>query len=50
MEITLHSGDKAAIIASYFPQSVEEHERARQALARLPVALPHNLLILGGDL
>jgi hypothetical protein len=28
VEITLRSGDKAAIIASYLPQSAEEHERA----------------------
>ena len=28
VEITLHSGGNAAIIASYLPQSVEEHERA----------------------
>jgi hypothetical protein len=46
----LHSGDKAVIIASYLPQSMEDHERACHALARLPLALPHHLLILGGDL
>jgi hypothetical protein len=50
MEITLHSGDKAAIIASYLLQSKEEHERAYHALARLPLALSHHLIILGGDL
>ena len=50
MEITLYSGGKAANFASYLPQSVEEHERACHALARLPLAMPYHLLILGGDL
>ena len=51
VEITLHSGVKAAIIAGYLPQPVKEHDkRTFQALARLPRALPHHLLILEGDL
>jgi hypothetical protein len=50
VEITLHSGEKAAIIANYLPQPKDELERARQALARIPRALPHHLLILEGDL
>ncbi len=49
-EINLQSGEKAAIIANYLPQSVEEHDLACKALARLPVILPHHLLILRGDL
>jgi hypothetical protein len=36
------------MIASYLPQPTEEHERACHALARLPVALSHHLLILHG--
>ena len=50
VEITLHSGEKAAIVASHLPQPKDEHERACQALTRLPRVLPHHLLILGGDL
>ena len=50
VEITLHSGEKAAIIASYLPQPMEEHKRTCHALARLPATLPYHLLIIGGDL
>jgi hypothetical protein len=50
VEITLHSGEKAAVVASYLPQPVEEHGRTCQAFDRLPATLPHHLLILGGDL
>jgi hypothetical protein len=50
VEITLYSGEKAANIASHLPQPKEEHERACKALARLPVALPHHLLIFDSDL
>ena len=50
VEITLRSRDKLAIVASYLPQSVKGNERVCRALARLPVALPHRLLVLGGDL
>ena len=50
VEITLHSGEKAAIIASYLPQPMEEHKRTCHALARLHATLPYHLLIIGGDL
>ena len=50
VELTLLTGAKAAFISSYLPQPLEEHARVCKALANLPQALPHQILILGGDL
>jgi hypothetical protein len=49
IELTLNSGDKAAIVACYLPQATDEHSRSCKALARLTYNLPHHLSILGGD-
>ena len=49
IELTLHSGAKAAIIACYLPQEADAHTRTCKALSELPTALPHHALILGGD-
>jgi hypothetical protein len=50
IELTLLSGEKAAFIACYLPQPLEEHARVCKALANLPQVLPHQILIMGGDL
>ena len=50
VELTLQTGAKAAFISSYLPQPLEEHAKVCQALANLPKTLPHQILILGGDL
>ena len=50
VELTLLTGAKAAFIACYLPQPIEEHAQVCKALANLPHALPHQILILGGDL
>jgi hypothetical protein len=50
VELTLLTGAKAAFIASYLPQPIEEHAQVCKALANLPQTLPHQFLILGGDL
>ncbi len=49
IELTLHSGAKAAIIACYLPQDAEAHTQTCKALSNLPLALPNHVLILGGD-
>jgi len=49
IELTLHSGAKAAIIACYLAQDAEAHTRTCIALSALPSELPHHVLILGGD-
>ena len=50
VKLTLLSGTKAAFIACYLPQPLEEHAQVCKALANLPQVLPHQILILGGDL
>jgi hypothetical protein len=50
VELTLLTGAKAAFIACYLPQLLEEHAQVCKALANLPQVLPHQILILGGDL
>ena len=48
-ELTLLNGAKAAIIAHFLAQPMEEHALVCGALARLPNTLPHSLLIFWGD-
>jgi hypothetical protein len=50
IELTLHSGEKAAIISCYLPQTPVEHSQQCKALAQLPNLLKHQVIILGGDL
>jgi hypothetical protein len=50
VEITLLTGAKAAFIECYLPQPLEDHAQVCKALTNLPQALPHHVLIMGGDL
>ena len=50
VDLALLTDAKAVIVSSYLPQPMDEHARVCHALAKLPFALPHHLLILGGDL
>ena len=49
-EMTLLTYTKAAFIACYLPQPLEKYAQVCKALANLPQALPHHVLIMGGDL
>ena len=50
MELTLLTGAKAAFIACFLPQPTLEHAQMCNALADLTTALPHLVIILGGDM
>ncbi len=50
VDLALLTGTKAAFIACYLPQPMEEHAQVCKTLANLPQVLPHQILILGGDL
>ena len=50
VELTLLTGAKAAFIAYYLPQPTEEHAQVCKALAYLPQVLPHQIIVMGGDL
>ena len=50
VELTLLTGAKAAFIASYLPQSTQEHAQMCKALAGLTTTLSNHVLIVGGDL
>jgi hypothetical protein len=49
VELTLNDDTRAAIIACYLHYKGEEHANAWRALSKLPTALPHQLIIMGGD-
>ena len=49
IELTLHYGAKAAIVACYLPQTEEAHSQTCKPLSRLTNTLPHHTIILGGD-
>ena len=50
VELTLLTRAKTAFIACYLPKPMLAHARMCKAPASLTTALPHHLLILGGDL
>ena len=49
IELILHSGIKATIVACYLPQTEEAHSQTCKALSHLTYTLPNYTIILEGD-